>query len=90
MSTCKDVLKSINIDMNASSYYDAILSLNDPLACEGDEVMRLKAITKQNLTFHALWTLYSADKKIDNLKQTDQLTYEMIDGWIQTATNNFL
>ena len=44
---------------------------------------------KQNLTIFALWTLYSADKKTNELKQTDQLTDEMVDTWVRTATETF-
>ena len=33
--------------------------------------------------------LYSADKKINNLKQTNQLTDETVDNWIRTITDNF-
>ena len=54
------------------------------------EVVRLKALTKQNLITYALWVLYSADKQINHLKQTDQLTDQIMDGRILTITNNFL
>ena len=33
--------------------------------------------------------MYSADKKINNLKQTNQLTDETVDNWIRTSTDNF-
>ena len=37
----------------------------------------------------ALWSLYSADKKINNLKQTNHLTDEIVDNWIRTVTERF-
>ena len=37
----------------------------------------------------ALWSLYAADKKINNLKQTNQLIDETVDNWIRTITDNF-
>ena len=33
--------------------------------------------------------MYSADKKINNLKQSNQLTDETVDNWIRTSTDNF-
>ena len=37
----------------------------------------------------ALWSLYSAHKKISNLKQTNHLTDEIVDNWIRTVTERF-
>ena len=36
-----------------------------------------------------MWVLYSADKTINELKQTDQLTDEKVDNWVRTVTENF-
>ena len=33
--------------------------------------------------------MYSADKKINNLKQTNQLKDETVDNWIRTVTDTF-
>ena len=33
--------------------------------------------------------MYSADKKINNLKQTNQLTDEIVDNWIRPVTERF-
>ena len=53
------------------------LASND--ATDGDETEKLKLIAKQNIIVFALWSLYSADKKINNLNQTNQLTDESVD-----------
>ena len=58
-------------------------------ATDGDETDKLKLIAKQNIIVFALWTLYSADKAINNLKQTNQLTDEAVDNWIRTITGKF-
>ena len=45
--------------------------------------------SQTNIIVFALWSLYSADKKINNLKQTNQLTDEIVDNWICTFTEKF-
>ena len=75
--------------MAASSYHEAIWDLVNTDATDGDETDKLKLIAKQNMIICALWTLYSADKTINNLKQTNQLTDEAVDNWIRTVTGKF-
>ena len=58
-------------------------------ATDGDETEKLKWIAKQNIPAFALWALYSADKRINDLKQTNQLTDEKVNNWIQDVTDKF-
>ena len=75
--------------MTASSYHEVVWDLASDDATNGDEREKLKWIAKQNITVFALWTLYSADKRINDLKQTNQLTDEKVDNWIQDVTVKF-
>ena len=77
------------MDPTASSYHEAIWELASNDATDGDETEKLQLIAKQNIIVFALWSLYSADKKINNLEQTNQLTDEAVVNWIRTTTDNF-
>ena len=88
-STTKDILGRIGLDLTASSYHEAIWELVDTDATNGDETEKLRVVAKQNIIILALWASYSADKKINRLKQTDQLTDEMVDNWVRTVTHKF-
>ena len=85
----REILGMIGLDLTASSYHEAIWGLAHADAIDGDETEKLRSVTKQNLTIFALWVLYSADKKINELKQTNQLTDEKVDNWVRTVTENF-
>ena len=84
-----DILNSISIDLSASSYHEAIWELVNTDATDGDETDKLKHIVKQNIIVFALWSVYSADKSINNLKRTNKLTDEAIDKWIRTVIDRF-
>ena len=77
------------MDLTASSYHEVIWDLASDDATDGDETDKLKRLAKYNITVFALWVLYSADKSINDLKQTNQLTDEMVDNWIQAITDRF-
>ena len=88
-TSAKAILNEINLVLAASSYHEAIWEMVNNDATDGDETDKLKLIAKQNIIVFALWTLYSADKAINNLKQTNQLTDEAVDNWIRTITGKF-
>ena len=88
-SSANEILNKINLDMTASSYHEAIWDLVSSDATDGDETNKLKLIAKQNIIVFALWSLYSADKSINNLKQTNQLTDEAVDNRIRTVNDKF-
>ena len=75
--------------MSALSYHEAIWELANTDVTDGGETDKLKHIAKQNIIVFALWSLYSADKSIDNLKRTNKLTDEAVDKWIHTVTDRF-
>ena len=85
----KLILNRIDLNLAASFYHEAIWELVNNDATDGDETDKLKLMAKQNTSAFALWSLYSADKKINNLKQTNQLKDATIDNWVRTVTNNF-
>ena len=85
----KLILNRIDLNLDASSYHEAIWELVNNNATDGDETDKLKLMAKQNIIVFALWSLYSADKKINNLKQTNQLKDETVDNWIRTVNDNF-
>ena len=78
-TSAKAILNQIDLDLTASSYHEAIWDLASNDATDGDETEKLKLTAKQNIIVFALWCLYSADKKINNLKHTNQLTGESVD-----------
>ena len=87
---CKTILHAIKIAHDGiDSYHSAILALDDPNLTHSDDAIKLRAIIKQNLIAYALWALYTAEQKINEAKQQDQLTDEMIDNWIRNVTSNF-
>ena len=88
-TSAREILNEINLVLAASSYHEAIWEMVNNDATDGDETDKLKLIAKQNIIVFALWTLYSADKAINNLKQTNQLTDEAVDNWICTITGKF-
>ena len=75
--------------MSAFSYHEAIGDLASNDATDGDETDKLKLIAKQNIIVFAQWSLYSANKSINNLKQTNKLTDEAVDNWVGTVTDRF-
>ena len=83
------MLNRIGLDLTASSYHEVVWDLASDDATNGDETEKLKWIAKQNITVFAPWALYSADKRINDLKQTNQLTDEKVDNWIQDVTDKF-
>ena len=85
----RETLDTIGVDLTALSYHEAIWELVDSDATDGDETEKLRSVTKHNLTIFALWVLYLEDKKIHELKQTNQLTNEKVDNWVRTVTENF-
>ena len=85
----REILDTIRLDLTASSYHEAIWELVNSDATDGDETEKLRSVTIQNVTIFALWVLYSADKKINELKQTDQVTNEKVDNLVRTVTENF-
>ena len=86
---CKTILHAIKIPFNCDSYYSAILALDDPNLQHADEEVKLRAIIKQNLTTYSLWTLYTAERKINEAKLKNELTDEMIDDWPGNVTAEF-
>ena len=86
------MLNRIGLDLTASSYHEVVWDLANDDATNGDETEKLKWIAKQNIsliTVFALWALCSSDKRINDLKQTNQLTDEKVDNWIQDVTDKF-
>ena len=75
---CKQVLFKVGITLSVDSYQDAIIALHDDID-ENDEVNKLRVIIKQNLITYCLWALYTADKKINEFKQLNQISDELID-----------
>ena len=88
-TSARALLNRIDLDLTASSYHEAIWDLASDDATDGDETEKLKWIAKQNITVFALWALYSADKRINDLEQTNQLTDEKVDNWIHDVTDKF-
>ena len=88
-TSARAILNRIDLDLTVSSYHEAIWDLANDDATDGDEPEKLKRIAKQNITVFALWALYSADKKINDLKQTSQLTDEIVDNSIHDVTDKF-
>ena len=82
-------MNRIDLDLTASSYHEVIWDLASDDATDGDETENLKRIVKQNITVFVLWALYSADKRINDLKQTNQLSDEKVDNWIHDVTDKF-
>ena len=85
---CKQVLFKVGITLSVGSYHDAITALQDNID-DNDEVNKLRAIIKQNLITYCLWTLYTADKKIHEFKQLNQISDELIDTWPLYVIDNF-
>ena len=75
-TSAKAILNKIDLDLTVSTYHEAIWDLVSDDATDGDETEKLKQIVKQNITVFALWVLYSADKRINHLKQSNKLTDE--------------
>ena len=88
-TSARAILNRIDLDLTVSSDHEAIWDLASDDATDGDETEKLKWIAKQNITVFALWALYSADKRINDLKQMNQLTDEKVDNWIQDVTDKF-
>ena len=83
------LLNRIGLNLTASSYHEVVWDLAANDVTNGDETEKLKCIAKQNITVFVLWTLYSSDKRINDLKQTNQLTDEKVDNWIKDVTTKF-
>ena len=83
------LLNRIGLNLTASSYHEVVWDLAANDVTNGDETEKLKCIVKQNITVFVLWTLYSSDKRINDLKQTNQLTDEKVDNWIKDVTTKF-
>ena len=88
-ASATSLLNRIGLDLTASSYHEVVWDLASDDAPNGDETEKLKWIAEQNINVFALWALYSADKRINDLKQTNQLTDEKVDNWIQAVTVKF-
>ena len=86
---CKTILHAIKTPFTCESYYSAVLALDDPNLLHEDEEVKLRAIIKQNLITYSLWTLYTAERKINESKLKGELTDEMIDDWPCDVTAKF-
>ena len=75
---CKRVLSKVELTLHVNSYQEAIIALNEDLD-EDDELSKLRATIKQNLITYCLWVLYTVDKKINEFKQLNQISDELIE-----------